>query len=164
MEQYPNLQSLANANIQELLEQWRPLGLPRRALLLHQLAKTIVSDYKGQFPESEDKLRDLPGIGPYGAAAIACLAFGQRAPMIDINVTRILHRVFSVEYKPRSKPSSKLRNLTLELMPHGKEREFNLAMLDLGAEICRPHNPLCAICPLASICDYNLTFGLTSVE
>lgn len=152
---YPTVDILAAANLKDVEEFWQPLGLPRRARLLHELAKQIVTKHSGNFPHSEIELRKLPGIGPYGAAAIACLALGQRAPMIDINVMRVLHRVFSIPFKPRNKPDKKLREFALKLMPEGQEKHFNLGLLDLGGLICRPQNPKCTICPVAGVCDYN---------
>lgn len=155
LKKYPTVDVLAVAALQDVEKFWRPLGLPRRARLLHELARQIATEHGGTFPNTEIDLRKLPGVGPYGAAAIACLALGQRAPMIDINVMRVLHRVFSIPFKPRNKPDNKLREFTLQLMPEGQETHFNLGLLDLGGLICRPRNPKCAMCPVAGICDYN---------
>lgn len=155
LKRYPTVEALAASNLEDIQEVWRPLGLPRRARLLRDLARQVVTEYGGQFPLSEIELQRLPGIGAYGAAAIACLTLDQQAPMIDINVMRVFHRVFSVPFKPRNKPDRKLRELALSLMPAGQEKSFNLALLDLGALICRPRKPKCGVCPLRGICDYN---------
>lgn len=157
LKKYPNVESLAKSDLNELKDLLRPLGLPRRAILLQQLAKTIAENYQGIFPEDETELVKLPGIGQYGAGAIASQAFGKRATMIDINVMRILHRVFSVKFAPRQKPSKDLRQLVLSLTPKGKEAAFNLALLDFGALVCRAKNPRHDECPMAEFCDFNLS-------
>jgi A/G-specific adenine glycosylase len=153
---FPTVKKLSAANPKELADILRPLGLPRRATLLHQLAVRVVAERRGVFPSSELELRKLPGIGPYGAGAIASQAFHQRAPMIDINVMRIFHRVFSTDFNPRSGPSKELRELALKLMPQGSEDAFNLALIDFGALVCRSRNPKHDTCPLASFCNFNL--------
>ncbi len=157
LEQFPDINALAQANSESVQETLYPLGLPARARRLHQMAREVVETYNGEFPATEKELRELPGAGPYGAAAIACQAFGESVPMIDINVMRIFHRVFSVPFKPRNAPTQALRALVLEYMPEGKAREYNLALLDLGAAACHARNPECEICPLCSLCDYNLS-------
>lgn len=157
LKKYPNVESLAKSDLNELKDLLRPLGLPRRAILLQQLAKTIAEKYRGIFPEDETELVKLPGIGQYGAGAVASQAFGKRATMIDINVMRILHRVFSVKFAPRQKPSKELRHLVLSLTPKGKEAAFNLALLDFGALVCRAKNPRHDECPMAEFCDFNLS-------
>jgi A/G-specific adenine glycosylase len=151
---YPTVESLAAADSEEVVLTLRRLGLPRRARLLQELARNITTRFLGQFPNDEKMLRTLPGVGPYGAAAIACLAFGHRAVMIDINVMRIFERVARIKATPRSGPSKPLKDFILELAPHGDESRFNLALVDLGALVCRPRNPHCADCPVSSVCDY----------
>jgi A/G-specific adenine glycosylase len=153
---YPTIYDLVAANPTDLAELLRPLGIPRRTLLLQELAIEVTAKYEGYFPETEEELRTLPGLGPYGAGAVASQAFGQRAPMIDINVMRIFERVFSIPYSPRSGPSKRLREAVLEVMPRGDEASFNLALLDFGALICRKRDPRCVSCPLAELCNYNL--------
>lgn len=153
---YPTVEELADADTEALSEILQPLGLPRRATLIHQLAREVVSTYGGSFPESEKELRKLPGIGPYGAGAIASQVFGHRSPMIDINVLRIFHRVFSTPYRPRNAPTKNLREFVLSTIPEGAEAEFNLALLDFGALICTSRKPRCEICPMASFCDFHL--------
>lgn len=153
---YPTVFTLAEADFNELQEMLRPLGLPRRAVLLHQMAREIVSTRGGKFPREESELRKLPGVGPYGAGAIASQAFGGRAAMIDINVMRIAHRVFSMKYAPRNAPSKELKEFVLSLAPEGEEKEFNLALLDFGALVCRARDPRHDECPMAGFCDFNL--------
>jgi A/G-specific adenine glycosylase len=151
---YPTVQTLAVANSEEVAADLQSLGLPRRARLLHQLANEIVSMHGGRFPETESALRKLPGVGPYGAAAIASLAFGSRLPMIDINVMRIFERISQIKATPRSGPSKFLREVLLAILPQGKEASFNLALLDFGALVCRSRAPLCSDCPVSHICSH----------
>lgn len=154
LDRYPSVEDLAQADYNIVRETLQPLGLPARSRHLHQLARDVVEKYNGEFPQTEKDLRELPGAGPYGAAAIACQAFGERAPMIDINVMRVFHRVFSVPFKPRNAPTKALRALVLEYMPEGKPQEYNLALLDLGALLCHSRQPECSKCPISEICDY----------
>ncbi len=151
---YPTVSSLAKADLPELAALLKPLGLPRRAMLLRQLALVVHSKYGGRFPRNEKVLRELPGVGPYGAGAIASQAFGLRAPMIDINVMRIFHRVFGTAFTPRAGPSKEVRRLADDLMPPGKEAEFNLALIDFGALVCKSKNPLHEKCPFADFCQF----------
>jgi A/G-specific adenine glycosylase len=153
---FPRVQDLAEADLSTILELLKPLGLPARAKRLHHLAEVITSEYNGSFPRAEKELHNLPGVGPYGAAAIASQAFDRHAPMIDINTKRIFHRVFSIPFKPRSAPNNALRALVIEHMPRNNARDYNLAMLDLGALVCHAHNPECHDCPVARLCDYRL--------
>ncbi len=153
---YPTVHDLAAADPEALARLLRPLGIPRRALLIQQLAKEVIAKHGGEFPDTEEMLRSLPGLGPYGAGAVASQAFSRRAPMIDINVMRIFGRVFSIPSSPRAGPPRRLREAVLEAMPRGDEARFNLALLDFGALVCRKRDPQCATCPLANLCDYNV--------
>lgn len=153
---YPTVYDLAAAEPEALARLLRPLGIPRRALLIQQLAKEVIAKHKGEFPDTEEQLRELPGLGPYGAGAVASQAFSRRATMIDINVMRIFGRVFSIPFSPRAGPPKRLREAVLEAMPRGDEARFNLALLDFGALVCRRRDPQCASCPLGNMCDYNL--------
>jgi len=153
---YPTIHDLAAAEPEALVRLLRPLGIPRRALLIQQLAKEVIAKHGGEFPDTEEMLRSLPGLGPYSAGAVASQAFSRRSPMIDINVMRIFGRVFSIPSSPRAGPPKRLREAVLEAMPPGDEARFNLALLDFGALVCRKRDPQCATCPLANLCDYNL--------
>jgi A/G-specific adenine glycosylase len=151
---YPTVGSLAAADLRTLRALLRPLGLPRRSRLLRDLAVEIVSKHHSRFPRTEAELRMLPGVGPYGASAIASQALGSQVPMIDVNVMRIFHRVFTMPYTPRSGPSRRLRELVAEVLPPEEASDFNLALIDFGALICSSRNPRHDICPIAELCDY----------
>ena len=150
---YPTARKLAEAESAHLAQILLPLGLPRRASLLHGMARKVVEKHAGCFPRTEPELRALPGIGPYGAGAIASQAFNLRAPMIDINVMRILSRVFSMPFKPRNGPTATQRQTVLDLMSGMSPRQFNLALLDFGALVCTARRPGCESCQLSRLCE-----------
>lgn len=156
LKRFPRVQDLAWAETDFIVEMLKPLGLPARAQRLHQLAVDITMSYGGNFPRSTKELRKLPGIGPYGAAAIMCQAFGERTPMIDVNTMRIFQRVFSISVNMRSAPNKRLQALVLSYMPDRRCKDYNLALLDLGALLCHASNPQCDLCPLAKLCDFQL--------
>jgi A/G-specific adenine glycosylase len=151
---YPTVTALAAADCDEIITDLKDLGLPRRALLLHQLAQEISRSHGGIFPDTERALRKLPGVGPYGAAAISALAFGRRAAMIDINVMRIFERLQGIKATPRSGPSKFLRQLLLSIIPEDQAAQFNLALVDFGALICKAKAPHCQACPISHLCLY----------
>jgi A/G-specific adenine glycosylase len=151
---YPTVEALAAADPARVRALVAPLGLPARAERLVRLARAVVQEHGGQFPDDEAALRALPGIGQYGAATIACLGFGRRAAMVDVNVVRILARVFSAPAGADVRSLAAQRALLLEVMPQGREGAFNTALLDLGALVCTARRPKCPICPERPICDY----------
>jgi A/G-specific adenine glycosylase len=127
------------------------MGYYARARNLHACAQTVVRDHRGVFPDTEDKLRTLPGIGEYTAAAIASIAFGRKATPIDGNIERVISRLFAVEEPlPASKPQ--IRAHAERLTPNKHAGDFAQAMMDLGATICTPKNPACAFCPWNDVC------------
>jgi A/G-specific adenine glycosylase len=151
LKRWPNVKALAAANLDDILTAWAGLGYYSRARNLHACAKAIVELQGGRFPSREDELAELPGIGPYTAAAIAAIAFGERATPVDGNVERVVARLFAVrEPLPLSKPA--LRSLAATLTPLTRTGDFAQAMMDLGATICTPKSPSCLMCPLNSEC------------
>ncbi len=153
---WPSLEDLAAAPLDRILSAWAGLGYYARARNLHACARLICRDQGGRLPESEAELRALPGIGPYSAAAIAAIAFGQRACVVDGNVERVIARLFAVATPlPAAKPE--LRALAEGLLPRRKAAAFPFgdyaqAMMDLGAMVCLPRRPKCEICPLSDRC------------
>jgi A/G-specific adenine glycosylase len=111
----------------------------------------VASEYDGRFPDTEEGLRALPGIGPYTAAAIAAIAFGKRAVVVDGNVERVVTRLFTIE-EPMPKAKSLVREKTDTLTPQKRAGDFAQAMMDLGATICSPRRPACSLCPLSEAC------------
>jgi A/G-specific adenine glycosylase len=148
---WPTVRDLGLADEESVLEAWAGLGYYSRARNLHACAIRIIKDYDGQFPRHEAELEKLPGIGPYTAAAIASIAFGERATPVDGNVERVVARLFAVEQAlPQAKP--RLRELARDLTPDQRSGDFAQAMMDLGATVCTPKRPSCLMCPLQSRC------------
>jgi A/G-specific adenine glycosylase len=150
---FPTLHALAQAAEQEVLSAWEGLGYYGRARNLHKAAKLVVSDYGGLLPADAAQLRRLPGIGRYTAAAIASIAFGQDIATLDGNLKRVFSRVFDVS-APADSPAGEriLWALAEEHVPPGRAGDYNQALMDLGATVCLPKNPLCLLCPLGELC------------
>jgi A/G-specific adenine glycosylase len=148
---WPTVSALAAAQLEEVLQQWAGLGYYSRARNLKACADAVVRDYGGEFPRAENKLLKLPGIGPYTAAAIAAIAFGEKATPVDGNVERVVSRLFAVRQPlPGAKPE--IRRLAATLTPQRRAGDFAQAMMDLGAEICTPKKPSCLVCPVQQDC------------
>jgi len=142
---------LAQASGEELMRAWAGLGYYSRARNLHACAKIVAGPLKGKFPDTEAGLQDLPGIGPYSAAAVAAIAFGRPAAAIDGNAERVLARLYSIE-TPLPAARSEIKAKAREMVPTERSGDFAQAVMDLGAMICAPKHPSCAICPLLKFC------------
>jgi A/G-specific adenine glycosylase len=155
---FPTLESLANADEQHVLRLWQGLGYYRRAKNLHQAAKQIALEHNGQLPRQIEQLRSLPGIGRYTAGAIASIAYNLREPIIDGNVARVFSRLFTVR-EPIDQPSTRDRlwNLAARIVQNKQPGDLNQALMELGAVICRPRQPLCDACPVQPMCLANKT-------
>lgn len=153
LRQFPTVQALADAPEQSVLSAWEGLGYYSRARNLHKAARLIVSEYGGQLPAGPAELRKLPGIGRYTAAAIASIAFGLDVATLDGNLKRVFARVFDVS-QPADSPAGEeiLWALVEKHVPAGRAGDYNQALMDLGATICLPKNPLCLLCPLNVLC------------
>jgi A/G-specific adenine glycosylase len=148
---WPTVTALAAAPLEEVLQQWAGLGYYSRARNLKACADAVVRDYGGAFPRAETELLELPGIGPYTAAAISAIAFGEKATPVDGNVERVVSRLFAVKQPlPGAKPE--IRRLAATLTPQRRAGDFAQAMMDLGAEICTPRKPSCLVCPIQQDC------------
>jgi A/G-specific adenine glycosylase len=148
---WPTVEALASARLDDVLAAWAGLGYYSRARNLHACARTVAEQHAGRFPESEEGLLDLPGIGPYTAAAIAAIAFGARATPVDGNIERVVARLFAVK-KPLPGAKEEIRRLAATLTPAKRAGDFAQAMMDLGASICTPKRPSCLMCPLQRDC------------
>jgi A/G-specific adenine glycosylase len=147
---WPTVQALAAAPLDEVLAAWAGLGYYARARNLHACARELAAR-GGAMPDTEEGLRGLPGIGDYTAAAIAAIAFGRRATVVDGNVLRVMARLFAVtEPLPGAKP--KLAALAATLTPAARPGDYAQAVMDLGATLCTPRNPDCGRCPWAAHC------------
>ena len=149
---WPTVDDLGTETQEEVLKEWAGLGYYARARNLHKCAQTIVSDHGGAFPTTEADLLTLPGIGAYTAAAIASIAFDQRATVLDGNVERVMARLFAVE---EALPGAKktLYAAADALTPTQRAGDYAQAVMDIGATICTPRNPTCALCPLMAVCE-----------
>ncbi|MDR2173046.1 MAG: A/G-specific adenine glycosylase [Burkholderiales bacterium] len=153
MQKFPTVQTLAAAPLARVLEHWSGLGYYRRAHHLHAAAQSVVNDYGSVFPESQEQLMALPGIGRSTAAAIAVFAFGRRAAILDGNVRRFLARHHGIEGFPGLPAVEKtLWSLAEQLLPRQHLESYTQGLMDLGAQICTRNKPLCAQCPLCSDC------------
>jgi len=151
LSRWPAVDALAAASLDDVLRAWAGLGYYARARNLHACAKAIVEQHSGHFPEDLDALRALPGIGSYTAAAIAAIAFDLPAVPVDGNVERVVSRLFAVEDElPATKQA--IKELAASLLPSRRAGDFAQALMDLGATICSPKRPVCALCPWNDSC------------
>ena len=157
---FPDVRTLADAPVQDVLKIWENLGYYSRARNIHAASRIIVDRWEGRIPDKPEEIKMLPGIGDYTAGAILSIAYGQAVPAVDGNVRRILCRLFAIR-KSVDDPGEqkKLRDLAATLVPSRHAGDFNQALMDLGATSCRAKNPDCVICPVGSICRARL-FGL----
>jgi A/G-specific adenine glycosylase len=146
---WPTVEALAGARDEHVLSEWAGLGYYARARNLIACAREVAA--RGGFPDTEEQLRQLPGIGAYTAAAIAAIAFGRRALVMDTNVERVVARLHAIE-APIAESKPRLRELLDMMTPVERAGDFAQAMMDLGATICRPKSPDCPACPLNAGC------------
>lgn len=150
---FPDVFALAHASLDAVLKTWEGAGYYARARNSHRAAQELVEQYRGAFPKEIREIRKLPGIGRYTAGAIASIAFDADEPAVDGNVTRVLCRYFGIRDDPKANATQeRLWAIAADLLPHGHAREFNQALMELGALICVPKNPRCAACPLRKNC------------
>lgn len=146
---WPSVEALAAAPEADLMAAWAGLGYYARARNLHACAQAVVA--RGGFPDTEAELRALPGIGAYTAAAIAAIAFGQRAVVVDANVARVVARLFAIA-RPLPGGMPEVRAATDTITPATRSGDFAQAMMDLGSGVCTPRAPRCLVCPLSQDC------------
>jgi len=150
-ERWPTVEALAAEDDAEVMAAWAGLGYYSRVRNLIACARAVVAEHGGRFPQDESTLRALPGIGGYTAAAIAAIAFGRRAVVVDANVERVAARLFALpDPLPAARP--KLRALVDSITPEARAGDFAQAMMDLGSAVCPPRSPRCMLCPLAFTC------------
>lgn len=149
---FPTVQDLAQASEDQVLKAWEGLGYYARARNLHKAAKQIAAQ-GGQLPDTYEGLLELPGIGPYTAAAVSSIAFDRDHPVLDGNVARVLCRLLRIEEDPR-KAAVKTALIAAgeKLLAPGQAGDFNQAMMELGARVCTPARPRCGECPVAQAC------------
>jgi A/G-specific adenine glycosylase len=153
LKRFPSVDLLAAAPQEALLKLWEGLGYYSRARNLHKAAKLIVHDFKGQLPDTKEDLERLPGFGVYTSHAILSLAFNKPYAVIDGNVIRVITRLYAIESDIRLRPTRReIETKVDELLDRSSPANFNEAIMELGATLCKPVNPSCQICPLRKKC------------
>ena len=146
---FPDVQTLADAPVDDVLKLWEGLGYYRRARNLHKAAQLVACEHKGVFPDTYEGWLKLPGVGPYTAAAVSSIVDGERVVAVDGNVKRVAARVFGLEGVVDER---EVRRLFTPHLPDQNPGNFNEALMELGATVCTPRNPTCVTCPLANEC------------
>lgn len=147
---WPTVFDLAAASEDEVMAAWAGLGYYSRARNLVKCARAVAG--RGGFPETEAELRELPGLGPYTAAAIAAIAFGKRAVVVDANVERVVARLFAID-EPLPAARKAIRARADEITPDRRAGDFAQGLMDLGSQVCTSRAPRCLLCPLAEVCE-----------
>ena len=162
MARFPDLQSLAEAEIEEVLRVWQGLGYYSRARNMHAAAEQVIVDYGGEFPSSYGEMLKLKGIGPYTAAAIASIAFNEPRAVIDGNVHRVIARLFGLFEAPGlARAKCGICRQADAMLDRTRPANHNQAIMEFGALICTPANPSCLSCPLQKYC---VAFGKNQVH
>lgn len=161
LRRWPTPEKLARARVRTIEHVIRPLGLVKRAPILKELGREIVEF--GETPTTPDRLRELPGVGPYGAHAVAVFGLGRDLPLVDWVIARLLRRYFGLPMDRRPNADSALWEVAARLAEEGEARELWLGVLDFAAALCRPR-PRCDECPLASSCSWASSRGTPSAD
>ena len=152
MDRFPTLSSLAAATAADVVVAWQGLGYNNRAVRLRDLARRVRERHGGVIPHGSSKLEELPGIGRYSAGAVACFAFHENVPVVDVNVRRVLSRIFFSLVRPGDvKDDRTVWRLAGEVLPRDA-RNWNQALMDLGSLVCTASAPDCAGCPVGALC------------
>lgn len=153
VEKFPRIEDMAAASEEEVLRLWQGLGYYSRGRNLHQTARDIVQRLNGLFPSTYAEIIKLKGVGPYTAAAIASFAFGERVPVVDGNVLRVMSRLFKIrEGIDLPKTQAQIRTVLEEWIQTVPPDTFNQAIMEFGATLCTPKNPNCTQCPVQNHC------------
>jgi A/G-specific adenine glycosylase len=153
MEKYPSLETLAEAEEEEVLKDWEGLGYYSRARNLHSAVREVVETYGGEIPNTKEDLSKLKGVGPYTQGAILSIAFNEPEPAVDGNVMRVFSRLFLINDDiGRAKTKRLFEDVVKEVISEEDPSSFNQAIMDLGATICTPKSPACLICPVQEHC------------
>jgi len=149
---FPNMEALARASRQDVLKAWEGLGYYQRVRNLHQAARTMCRENACTVPDKYEDLIALPGFGPYITAAVLSIAYGQPFPVLDANVRRVVMRLAGVHSKFSTRTDKILLGRIKAIFPVRNGGDFNQAMMELGALVCRPRNPTCLLCPVQRFC------------
>lgn len=152
---YPSAEKLARAQSRSLVQLLRPLGLQnQRTRALRGVAKALVERFEGRLPTSISELLTVPHIGLYAACAVACFSYGQRVPIVDANVLRVLGRIYAIKTGRELRRSPLVWKMAWKILPRNNCALHNYGILDFAAEICKSRSPQCQICGLNQICAY----------
>jgi A/G-specific adenine glycosylase len=160
LRRFPTVRTLAAAPRRDVVREWGGLGYNRRAVRLSEAARAIVRDHGGRIPRDPSALRELPGVGPYTAAAVASLGFGEPVAAIDTNVRRVVARVH-LGSDGHDVPAKQVWALADAWLDRDDPIAWNQAVMDLGREVCRP-NPRCDVCPIARVCRFRLAGSIAA--
>lgn len=152
MEAFPTVFDLAKATQEKVMNLWAGLGYYSRARNLYKSSRVLVDEYEGKFPEDYQKALKLPGIGPYTAGAVLSIAYNKKIPAVDGNVLRVYSRLFNSHVDIGEAKNKKIIEKKIQQLIPENARDFNQALMELGALICLPKNPKCEICPLRKNC------------
>ena len=151
LDRWPNVVEMAAAPLDDILTAWAGLGYYARARNLHKCAITVAREHNGVFPGDMAELLALPGIGPYTAAAISAIAFGQPETVVDGNIERIISRLYRIS-TPLPAAKKEITEYAAKLTPRHRPGDYAQALMDIGAGICLPRNPKCSVCPVSGYC------------
>ena len=149
---FPNIGKVAHAPLARILKIWQGLGYYQRAKNIHRAAKIICAKYNEALPKKSEELRNLPGFGPYTVSAVLSIAFDQRHPLIDANVRRVVMRLMALQGEADTKKDKDILVFLDNVLPVQRNNIFNQALMELGALVCRPLEPLCLLCPVKTFC------------
>jgi A/G-specific adenine glycosylase len=155
IKKYPDPYTLANSDVLDIRKDINLLGIHQRAERLKKMAETLIDKFNGKVPDTKPELMELFGVGEYISNAVLCFAYEKDVPLLDTNIIRVLERIFSIKSeKIRPRTDKKLWQIMESIIPSGKAKEFNVALLDFSAKICTAKNPKHIQCPLGHICNY----------
>ncbi len=149
---FPTVKDLAKSPLQKVLAQWQGLGYYNRAKNLHRSAQLMVEEHSARVPDDPDTARGLPGFGPYTVGAVLSIAYDKKLPVIDANVRRVVMRLLSLEGEANTTQDKKVLEFLLKVLPDKNVGDFNQALMELGALVCRSKEPLCILCPVSKFC------------
>ena len=149
---YPTVFDLARAPLQKVLKSWQGLGYYNRAKNLHKAAAMVASDYQGQLPQDPHLVRRLPGFGPYTTGSVLSIAYDKSLVIIDANVRRLVMRLLAIKAHADIKQDKTIEHFLNKVLPLKKAGDFNQALMEMGALVCRNKEPLCSLCPLKKFC------------
>jgi A/G-specific adenine glycosylase len=153
MERFPTLEDLAAADTDEVVKYWEGLGYYSRVRNLHEAVKEVASVYEGVVPEEKERFEKLKGVGPYTTGAVLSIAYNQPEPAVDGNVMRVMSRQFGI-YDDIALPKTRkiFEQVVRRLMDPTHASDFNEGVMELGATVCTPKNPMCSLCPVQDTC------------